>query len=126
MQASESKREPLGQMLGALILSGIVLFIFIIIFLDKKWHSKVQTNSIPGICDLPPLFSSQTMQRNDPDRQLRTRNIHHGLSHQNQPSLQANQSFGLGFPATSSRNSNWILSRRLDFSNSRNVELADS
>lgn len=122
MAGSKSTTEPLGQILGLLILFGIVALKFVIIFLDKKWHSKVHENLMIGIGDLPPLYSGQDANVDVADRQFNIPNDLSMLSHQKQTCFENHWQW-VALPRTN-LNSNWMLSKRTDFSNGRNIVLS--
>ena len=110
MEGSRQTAEPLGQMLGLLILFGIVVLKFVIIFLDKKWHGKVHSNVMSAVRDLPPLYSSQTIQSQGHDMERGSFRMSNSFSN---PRCSGAQGFG----------TNWILSKRKEFSDSSNISV---
>ena len=120
MEGSQQTAEPLGRMLGLLILFGIVVLKFVIIFLDKKWHGTVHSNVMSGVRDLPPLYSSQTIQSQGHDMErgsFRISNSFSVLSARQVSSENPHCSGAQGF------GTNWILSKRKDFSDSSNISV---
>ena len=106
--------QLLGQLLGLLILLGILLIKVIVIYLDKKWHEKGHGHWIEGIRDLPPLYPSQFSRHSEliqwDQRMLR--------SLQNPVSTNADRIYHCT-PQLGFQNSNWILKKRLDVQQSQ-------
>ena len=117
MEMKNSEAQLLGQLLGLLILLGILLIKIVIIFLDKKWHEKGH-RSMEGIRDLPPLYTDQSEQH-PLSKQWKQRVLLRTL--QSPVSTGLDQMYGLD-TLVGSQNSNWILTKRLDSRQSQELK----
>ena len=116
MEMKNSEAQLLGQLLGLLIILGILIFKIVIIFLDKKWHEKGH-RSIEGIRDLPPLYTDQSEQH--PVSKQWNQRVRRTL--QSPVSTGLDEMYGLDSPV-GSQNSNWILTKRLDATQSQELK----
>ena len=116
MEMKKSEAQLLGQLLGLLIILGILLIKIIIIYLDKKWHEKGHGRWIQGIRDLPPLYAGQSTQH----PMLNRWNQGMLRSLQSPVSLIIDQMRGFNSPP-GSQNSNWIVTKRRDSTQSQEL-----
>ena len=115
MEMKKNEVQLLGQLLGLLIIVGILTIKIVVIYLDKKWHEKGHGHWMEGIRDLPPLYASQSTQ--------------HPVSSQ-WSQAQERVFRSLQIPISTSidqlydssdctENSNWVLTKRLDATQSQ-------
>ena len=116
MEMKKDEAQLLGQLLGLLILVGILLIKIVIIYLDKKWHEKGRGHWMEGIQDLPPLQASHSTQH----PWLRQRNQARGMlcSLQIPISTSIDQMYKLN-SSDCIENSNWVLTKRHDATQSQ-------
>ena len=123
MEMKKTEAQLLGQLLGLLIILGILLIKIVIIYLDKKWHEKGH-RSIQGIRDLPPLCTDQSSEQHVQHRRSIqwNRKVLHSLHSLNNPvSTGLDEMYGLDSPV-GSENSNWILTKRSDSRQSQELK----
>lgn len=111
MEMKKNEAQLLGQLLGLLIIVGILLIKIVIIYLDKKWHEKGHGHWMEGIRDLPPLQASHSTQHpwlsqcNQAQGMLRSLQIPISTSVDEMYRLNSSDCI---------ENSNWVLTKRLD------------